>query len=338
MEGIVDAKRVVLAKQDKKISIAKFIQQYGIIIVFLFLCLILTLASPYFLTEKNLINVLRQTSINGLLSIGMTFVILTGGIDLSVGSILAFAGIVGASLSSPSFGAFGGHVYPTLFAFAVAIICGLLLGMANGFLVAKWRIPPFVVTLGMLSMARGLTYIYTDGMPIPNLDKKFLVIGQGMVLGIPVPVIIFAVSFIICWIVLYKTRFGRYVYAVGGNEKTAKISGVNTRKIILAVYSISGFFASLGGLILTARTTAGLPQAGLSYELDAIAAVVIGGTSLSGGQGTLVGTLFGVLIMGVINNGLDLLGVSSYYQQLFKGAIIVLAVLIDMLQKGEAGK
>ena len=145
-------------------------------------------------------------------------------------------------------------------------------------------------------------------MPIPNLDKKFLVIGQGMMLGIPVPVIIFGVSLIISWIILYRTRFGRYVYAVGGNEKTARISGVNTKRIILAVYTISGFFAALGGLILTARTTAGLPQAGLSYELDAIAAVVIGGTSLSGGQGTLIGTLFGVLIMGVVNNGLDLLG------------------------------
>jgi putative xylitol transport system permease protein len=326
---------VALAKQDKKISVARFMERYGIIVVFFFLCLILSFASPYFLTEKNLINVLRQTSINGLLSIGMTFVILTGGIDLSVGSILAFGGIVGASLSSPSFGTFGGHVYPTLFAFAAAIVSGLLLGMFNGALVAKWRIPPFVVTLGMLSMARGLTYIYTDGMPIPNLDKKFLVIGQGMMLGIPVPVIIFGVSLIISWIILYRTRFGRYVYAVGGNEKTARISGVNTKRIILAVYTISGFFAALGGLILTARTTAGLPQAGLSYELDAIAAVVIGGTSLSGGQGTLIGTLFGVLIMGVVNNGLDLLGVSSYYQQLFKGAIIVLAVLVDMLQKGE---
>ena len=313
-------------------KIGRLLLDYGIIVAFIVLCVILTFSSAYFLMPKNLINVLRQVSINGFLSIGMTFVILTGGIDLSVGSVLAFGGIVGASLVSPMM---GGRVYPTAVAVLMGLLGGLGLGAVTGFFIAKWRMSAFVVSLGMLSVARGLTYIYTDGMPVPQLEKSFLYLGQGAILGIPLPVIIFAVVFIIAWVVLYKTRFGRYVYAVGGNEKSAKISGVNTRLVIFVVYVISGFLSALAGLTLSARTSAGLPQAGVAYELDAIAAVVIGGTSLSGGQGSLTGTLFGALIIGVINNGLDLLGVSSYYQQVIKGAIIVGAVWLDSLRKGK---
>ncbi|TCL59249.1 monosaccharide ABC transporter membrane protein (CUT2 family) [Hydrogenispora ethanolica] len=332
MEKQIAAKPMNLALDKERIRY--LFANYGIIFVFALLCVVLSFASPYFLKEKNIVNVLRQTSINGLLSIGMTFVILTGGIDLSVGSILAFSAMVAASFSSATFSALGGHVYSPALAYSISLGAGLVLGLINGVFIAKWKVAPFVVTLGMLSMARGLTYIYNDGMPIPNIDPSFLPIGQGMFYAIPVPVLIFAVVFIIAWLILYRTRFGRYVYAVGGNEKSAKLSGVNTRLIFLCVYGICGLLAALGGLILTARTTAGLPQAGVNYELDAIAAVVIGGTSLNGGQGTLTGTLFGALIMGVINNGLDLLGVSSYFQQLIKGAIIVLAVLLDSFQKG----
>lgn len=313
--------------------VSRFLSDYGIIIVFFLFCIILSLVSSNFLNPKNLMNVLRQVSINGLLSIGMTFVILTGGIDLSVGSILAFSGVVGASLVSTAFGG-KGQAHSVWIAIMASVSACAFLGAVNGFLVARLRIPAFVTTLGMLSMARGFTFIYTDGMPIPNISKDFLVIGQGIILGfMPLPVIIFAALFVICWIILYKTRFGRYVYAVGGNEKSAKVSGVNTKLIIFLVYVISGIMAAIGGLILTARTTAGLPQAGTSYELDAIAAVVIGGTSLTGGQGDLIGTLFGVLIIGIINNGLDLLGVSSYYQQVIKGAIIIGAVLLDSIRK-----
>jgi len=315
---------------DTKKKFGNLLLEYGIIVAFFVLCLILSFASPYFLLPKNLINVLRQVSINGLLSIGMTFVILTGGIDLSVGSILAFGGVVGAGFASS---AVGGGVYPPYIAIGAGLLAGLGLGMISGLLIAKWRMPPFVVTLGMLSVARGLTYIYTDGMPVPKLDESFLYIGQGRIAGIPIPVLIFAFVFILSWIVLYKTRFGRYIFAVGGNEKSARISGVNTRLVVFIAYGISGFLSALGGLTLSARTSAGLPQAGVAYELDAIAAVVIGGTSLSGGQGSLTGTLFGALIIGVINNGLDLLGVSSYYQQLIKGAIIVGAVWLDSLRK-----
>jgi putative xylitol transport system permease protein len=315
---------------NTKKKLGNLLLEYGIIVAFFVLCLVLSFASPYFLLPKNLINVLRQVSINGLLSIGMTFVILTGGIDLSVGSILAFGGVVGAGFASS---AVGGGVYPPYIAIGAGLLAGLGLGMISGLLIAKWRMPPFVVTLGMLSVARGLTYIYTDGMPVPKLDQSFLYIGQGRIAGIPIPVLIFAFVFILSWIVLYKTRFGRYIFAVGGNEKSARISGVNTRLVIFIAYAISGVRSALGGLTLSARTSAGLPQAGVAYELDAIAAVVIGGTSLSGGQGSLTGTLFGALIIGVINNGLDLLGVSSYYQQLIKGAIIVGAVWLDSLRK-----
>ncbi|MEO8410853.1 MAG: ABC transporter permease [Propionivibrio sp.] len=210
---------------------------------------------------------------------------------------------------------------------------GAALGAVNGLLVAHLSVAPFVVTLGMLSVARGLTFIYNDGMPIASLSKDFRFIGQGMALGIPVPVILLAITFFVFWFILKYTTFGRYVYAVGGNERSAKTSGINTRLVIFSVYVISGLLAALAGLILAARTTSALPQAGVAYELDAIAAVVIGGTSLSGGVGTLSGTLVGALIIGVINNGLDLLGVSSYYQQVIKGAIIVAAVLLDVSRK-----
>jgi putative xylitol transport system permease protein len=332
-EGAVGADAARPANAKKKAGrLEGLLAEYGIILVFFAFCIILAFANPYFLKTKNLINVLRQVSINGLLSIGMTFVVLTGGIDLSVGSILAFAGVVGGSMVSSAF-AQRGFVYPVWTAVAAAVGVCALLGGLNGLLVSRLKVPAFVATLGMLSMARGFTFIYTDGMPIPNIDASFLFIGQGVVFGIPFPVIILAVVFLLAWITLYKTRFGRYVYAVGGNEKSAKVSGVNTKLVIFSVYVISGILAALGGLILTARTTAGLPQAGTSYELDAIAAVVIGGTSLSGGQGDLVGTLFGALIIGVINNGLDLLGVSSYYQQVIKGAIIIGAVLLDSIRK-----
>lgn len=316
--------------QLNKLNAARILSDYGIILAFLVLIIALSFASPYFLRTSNILNVLRQTSINALLSIGMTFVILTGGIDLSVGSVLAFGGIVSASLASD---AMGGQVYPPLLAASAGLLGGILLGTINGMLVARWRMPAFVVTLGMLSMARGFTFIYTDGMPVPRIDTSFLFWGQGVLFGIPLPVIILAIVFALAWVVLYKTRYGRYIYAVGGNETSAKISGVNTRLIVFTVYIVSGFLSALGGIILTARTTAGLPQAGQAYELDAIAAVVIGGTSLSGGQGSLGGTLIGALLIGVINNGLDLLGVSSYFQQVIKGAIIIGAVLLDSFRK-----
>lgn len=303
--------------------VLSFVHQYGIIIAFFLLCGVLSFTSEYFLTTKNIVNVLRQTSINGILALGMTMVILTRGIDLSVGSVLALSGIVSASLVH------GADAMPATVAVLAGLGVGLGCGLVNGFVVARLGVPPFVATLGMLSVARGLTYIYSDGMPIANLSDSFLWLGQGRLFEVPIPVFILAGVFIALWVLLNKTTFGRYIYAVGGSEKSAKTAGIGTKKVLVATYALAGMLAGLGGLILTARTTTGLPQAGQSYELDAIAAVVIGGTSLAGGVGTVRGTLFGALIIGVINNGLDLMGVSSFYQQVVKGVIIVCAVLLD---------
>ncbi len=310
------------------LAIGQALSRYGIVIAFFALCAALGVLNPYFLTPLNIINVLRQASINGILAIGQTFVILTGGIDLSVGSLLAVCGILGASLVT------GANPGNPLVAVAVGIGAGLGLGIVNGALVARLRVPPFVATLGMLSVARGLTFIANDGMPVPRLAPGFLKLGQGFIVGVPVPVVLFGATALLAWAVLRFTTYGRYVYATGGNERSARTSGVGTRKIIFSVYAISGALAGLSGMVLAARTTSALPQAGLSYELDAIAAVVIGGTSLTGGVGSVVGTLFGALIIAVINNGLDLMGVSSYYQQVIKGAIIVLAVLLDTSRRG----
>jgi putative xylitol transport system permease protein len=309
--------------QSRSIAIVAFLLQYGIILAFVILCVILAFLNEYFLTPKNILNIVRQTSINGILALGETLVVLTQGIDLSVGSTLALAGIVAASMVR------GAHADNAALAAAAGLAAGAGVGIVNGLLVARLAVPPFVATLGMLSIGRGLTFIYSNGMPIPNLSQKFLWIGQGDIAGIPIPIFFFLGAFIVLWVVLNKTTYGRYIYAVGGNEKSAKTAGIATKGIIISVYVLCGISAALGGLILTARTTSGLPQAGSSYELDAIAAVVIGGTSLNGGVGTIQGTLIGALIIGVINNGLDLLGVSSFYQQVVKGAIIIIAVLLD---------
>jgi putative xylitol transport system permease protein len=315
------------AKTASKDTVSKsrlaWLTQYGIIIAFILLCVALTFLNKYFLTPENISNILLQTSINGILAMGMTLVILTGGIDLSVGSVLAFSSIVAATFVT------GDNPQSPLVALLVGILTGAVLGLINGCIIAYLKIPPFVATLGMLSVARGLTYAYTGGMPVPNLSESFLNLGEGFFFGVPMPVLIFLLIFAILWVVLNHTTYGRSVYAVGGNVKSARTAGIATKLVTASVYVIAGLLAGLGGLILTARTSSALPQAGVSYELDAIAAVVIGGTSLSGGVGSIAGTLLGALIIGTINNGLDLLGVSSAYQQIVKGCIIVVAVLLD---------
>ena len=302
---------------------AEIASRYGIIISFLALFLILSFVSNNFLTPINIVNVLRQVSINGVLAVGMTFVILTAGIDLSIGSILALAGAVAASMVT------GDNPVPAVLGVIVGVLVGTACGVINGGLVAYFRVPAFVATLGMLSVARGGTLLYSGGRPIPNLSMDFRWLGQGAVFGIPVPVIIFAIVFIAAFVTLRYSVYGRRIYAVGGNPRSAKTSGINTQGIIFSAYALMGALSGLAGVMLTARTTSALPQAGVGYELDAIAAVVIGGTSLTGGIGRISYTLVGVLIIGMISNGLDLMGVSSYYQQIIKGSIIVLAVLID---------
>jgi putative xylitol transport system permease protein len=306
------------------------LQEYGIFFAFLLLAIILSLSNEYFLTAGNISNILLQTSINGVLAIGMTFVILTRGIDLSVGSVAALAGIVSASLvtSSTTAGLPGGP-YPVGLALAAGILVGVACGALVGIIVSRFNVQAFVATLGMLSAARGLTLIYGGGKPVPGLSPSFRWIGTGNIFGIPMPVILLIIVFAVSWWILARTRFGRYVYAVGGNPHASKTSGINVTRIRFLVYVISGGLSGLAGMMLSARTGSALPQAGIAYELDAIAAVVIGGTSLSGGVGRVTGTLIGALIIGVMNNGLDLMGIQSYYQQVLKGALIIGAVMLD---------
>jgi len=303
-------------------SMKGFLIEYGIVVALIIIIIALSVVSPSFLGIRNILNVLRQVSINGYLAIGLTFVILTGGIDLSVGSTVAFSGVMAATLAQNPDNS-------TFLIVLVGLMVGLLVGIANGIIISKWNLAPFIVTLGMMSIIRGMTFVYSDGRPIPNLKDAFLEIGRGSILMIPIPVIILLLVLVLAWFALYKIKFGRYVFAVGGNEQASLISGLNVGKVKVLVYGISGLLAGLAGVILTSRVTSGLPQSGQSYELDAIAAVVIGGTSLSGGKGKLWGTAVGFLLIGIINNGLDLLNVSSFYQLIVKGFIIILAVMLD---------
>jgi ribose transport system permease protein len=294
----------------------------------------LSLMSDRFLTLLNGRNILLQISVNLCISIGMTLVILIGGIDLSVGAILAFAGAFAAGLlkNGLTLTSFGVAVQFTPFgAICAGILAGLVLGLVNGIVITKFRLPPFVATLGMLSIARGLTMLWTGGFPVTDLGKNFGFIGAGFWLGIPMAVWISTALVAIFYVISQRTALGRYIYAVGGSEKTAAFSGINVNWVKLRVYALAGALAAIGGLIVTARLDAADPKAGLGYELDSIAAVVIGGTSLSGGRGSILGTVLGCLIIGVLNNGLFLLDVSPFWQQIVKGAVILLAVALDKM-------
>jgi inositol transport system permease protein len=302
------------------------IRQYGLLIVFGIICLIISLITPQFLTVSNWTIIVTQVSINALLAFGVTFVIITGGIDLSLGSIVAVTGVTSAMLAHPD-------SYPVLIPILMGLLAGLLMGAFNGFIITKSKIAPFIVTLGTMTIGRGLALILSDGRPVSNLSDSFNYLGSGTVLGIPVLILIFIFVFAICSIILNKTILGRYIYAIGGNEQAARASGINIDRVKLSVYSISGLLAGLAGILLASRITTGQPNAGAGFELDAIAAVVIGGTSTTGGRGSMAGTLIGVLLIGVINNGLDLLNVTSYYQQVVMGIIIIGAVVLDSLNQ-----
>ena len=296
--------------------------KYGIYGAFVLLVVGMSAASPHFLTPENIVNILLQTSVNGIIAVGMTLVIITAGIDLSVGSIVALSAVVAASFAHP-----GG--YPLIVAILAGISVGLAVGLVNGLLIAKKGLAPFIVTLAMMTAARGLALVYTSGRPVINLTGSYDFIGGGSLLGVPLPVVLFALTISAGAFLLHFTRFGRYVFAVGGNEMAARVSGINTHRILIAVYAITGALSGLAGIILSSRVMSASPAGGAGYELDAIAAVVIGGTSLFGGVGSIAGTVVGVLIIGVMNNGLDMLNVSSYWQLVAKGAIILLAVLLD---------
>lgn len=305
--------------QNKNIKIT--LSKLSSIIGLLLLSGFLSVLSPRFLTYSNLFNVLRQTSLNAIIAVGMTFVILTWGIDLSVGSILAFSSAIAASLAHNGTSA--------IVAILAGLAIGTILGLLNGLIITQGHIPPFIATLAMMTMARGATLIYSDGQPITGLGEGLYFIGNGYVGKIPLPVIITIIALVVGHYILSQTRTGRYIYAVGSNEDAAKLTGINTKLTKTIVYAISGFTAALSGIIIISRLNSAPPTAGAGAELDAIAAVVLGGTSLAGGQGHIAGTFIGALIIGILNNGLNLLNVSSYYQQFAKGVVILIAVLLD---------
>jgi ribose transport system permease protein len=304
-------------------------ERFGVGLALLLELVLFGALSPFFFTPENLLNVSLQISITAIIAAGMTMVILTGGIDLSVGSVVALAGVLSTSVlkMSPN----------NAFGFALAIVVGLAVGMANGsvagLFITRVRVPPFIVTLALMTVLRGLAFVYTEGRPVWDLPEAFALVGAGRLLGIPIPTVIMVLVFGVVHVALTRTRFGRYVYAVGGNAEAARLAGINTTRILNIVYIVSGGLAALSGILMASRMNSGQPNAGMMYELDVIAAVVVGGTSLTGGRGTVIGTLIGSMLIGVLRNGLNLLDVGSYVQQVIVGAVILGAVLLDRMRK-----
>lgn len=310
---------------SKNVNIKELLVKYKSLLGLVLLIAVVSILNPSFLSPKNIMNILRQTSVNAVIAAGMTFVILTGGIDLSVGSILGISGAVCASILVS-----GQNV---VIAVLAALVVGAVVGFLNGFIISKGKLQPFIATLATMTVLKGLTLVYTNGNPITlgsnELAMSFGKIGGGTILGIPTPAMIMILVFMVCYYILHNTKMGRYTYALGSNEEATKLSGLNTDKIKIWVYTISGILASIAGIIITSRLYSAQPTAGSGYELDAIAAVVLGGTSLNGGKGKITGTIIGALIIGVLSNALNILDVSSYYKTMVKGAVILLAVLLD---------
>ncbi|NVN81093.1 MULTISPECIES: ribose ABC transporter permease [unclassified Vibrio] len=299
------------------------------LIALIFLIVVVSFLNPNFFTVDNILNILRQTSVNAIIAVGMTLVILTAGIDLSVGSVLALCGAFAASMI--------GMEIPVMIAVPTALVAGAALGAISGVIIAKGKVQAFIATLVTMTLLRGVTMVYTDGRPIStgftDTADAFAWFGTGYAMGIPVPVWIMVVVFASVWYLLNHTRFGRYVYALGGNESATRLSGIDVDKVKIGVYAICGLLAAVAGIIVASRLSSAQPTAGMGYELDAIAAVVLGGTSLAGGRGRIMGTLIGALIIGFLNNALNLLDVSSYYQMIAKAVVILLAVLVDNKNK-----
>ena len=310
-------------------KITKIIGEFTIGLALVIEIILFSQLSPHFFTAENLLNVSLQVSITAIIAAGMTFVILTAGIDLSVGSLVALAGILATSVIKIDL--------PVYLSLSLGILIGILFGVLSGFIagvfVTKFKITPFIVTLALMTIWRGTAFVYTEGRPIWELPEAFSYLGGGRIIGIPVPTIIMVIVFIVSHIVLTKTRFGRYVYAVGGNLEAARLAGIKTNKILISVYIISGVLSAIAGVLLASRINSGQPNAGLMYELDVIAAVVVGGTSLFGGRGTIIGTFLGAMLIAVLRNGLNLLNVRSYVQQVIVGVVILFAVLLDQLRK-----
>lgn len=320
-----------MAQQNK---VSNFINKYAIFIVLIVMIIALSFLSPAFLTVQNLINVLITESGRGILALGVAFAIISRGIDLSVGSIVSLTSVIAASLvQEPSYSA---RIFPNLpllppiVAVLAGLAAGALVGLTNGALIAYTAIPPFIATLGSMIIARGFALILTNAYPVPMLRPEFKIIGQGSFGPIPYVVIVFVIVAVIAYIILNYTKFGKHVYAIGGNVNAARTSGIKVEKNLLGIYMVSGICASIAGILITARAASGIATLGNNYELDAIAAATIGGTSHTGGIGTVPGIIAGILILGILNNGLLLLGISPYLQQVIKGIIIVGAVVFDM--------
>ncbi|HEX5352406.1 MAG TPA: ribose ABC transporter permease [Trichococcus sp.] len=316
-----------LKSNKEKGPAKKRLNKLGPLLALVVLIVFVTIMNPNFLAPANLLNLLRQVSTNALIAFGMTFVIITGGIDLSVGSTLALSSALMAGLIASG-------LNPVL-AMGIGLLLGAFLGACNGVMITKGKMAPFIATLATMTIYRGLTLVYTDGNPITGIGDSFIFkyMGRGYLFGIPFPVVVMLLFFGVLYVLLHKMTFGRKTFALGGNEKAAFIAGIKSDRIKIAIYSISGLMAAVAGIIITSRLNSAQPTAGNAYEMDAIASVVLGGTSLSGGRGRLVGTLIGALIIGTLNNGLNLLGVSSFYQQVVKGVVIIIAVLLDRKNK-----
>ncbi|ANL69888.1 ribose ABC transporter permease protein (plasmid) [Rhizobium phaseoli] len=314
---------------SRNMSFSQIYRKYGTVLIFVGICILASILSPTFLTEANLTNVLRQVVVVSLLACGVTFIIILGHIDVSLGSVLALCGVIAASVM-----AITGSV---ILAVVAGVAVGMVTGIINGFVITFFRIPSFIMTLAMTTVARGAVLLYTGGSPVTGLGE-FRVIGQGSLGPVPISVLILAIVVVISWILLNKTKFGRYVYAVGGNERAARASGINPDSIIVKAFIFNGILCAVAGIVLMSRINSGQPAGGVGYEFDAITAVVVGGTSLMGGTGTITGTIIGSMIIGVINNMLNLMNVSSYWQQIIKGLIIAIAVILDVWTKSARSK
>ena len=310
---------------DKKGFVRGMLGRYGIILVLIVLCLSFGLLSPVFFSAENIINIFRQVSVVGIVAVGMTFVVLTGGIDLSVGSIIGIASVFTAELMLGGMSAF----WAVILTLAMCSLFGLL----NGVIVNELFIPPLVATLGTMTALRGIAFIISGGLPVFGFSNTISSFGQGYVWIIPVPVIIMAITFALGFVLLHSTRFGRYVYGVGGNEEATRLSGIGVKGIKFLVYTISGFLSGLAGIVLLSRINSGQPKAGQGYEMDVITAVVIGGVSISGGEGNIILVIAGVLIMGVLSNGMILLNINEYVQWVVKGFVLVAAVGFDRVSQ-----
>lgn len=310
-----------------KVNRFGFLKDYGIVIVLVALIVFFSSTTTAFLRTANLLNVARQVAMLGISAVGMTFVILTGGIDLSVGSLMSLLNIVGALLLVEA------GVHPAL-AVTVALVLALFLGALSGFIITRLRIPPLITTLAMMTSLRGFSYVLSGGLPVWGFPESFRVLGQGYIGIIPIPVVIMVVVFIIGWVFLNRTSLGTYIYGIGGNEEASRLSGIDVRNVKVMVYALSSFLTGIASMIMLSRLNTGQPVVGTMFELQVITAVVLGGISIMGGEGKLLGVLVGVLIIGVLNNGMIIMNIDEYYQRVASGIVLLAAVTLDNLSKG----